>query len=85
MWQNSHVWFGIQVSQEKNMRYLEQIKKVAVKVIIGNRYEYQKALQILNLPTMKARRKILTGRFAVKCVHNKKHQQCFKHQTKSTK
>ena len=61
----------------KNIRDLERIQKVAVKLIIGNRYEYQEALQILNLPTMKTRRKMLTERFAVKCVKNKKTSTMF--------
>ena len=74
--ENSFVVWNSSLTQ-KNIKELEIIQKVAVKVILGNKFEYKDVLNMFNLPTMKERRQMLTFRFANKCVNNRKTSKMF--------
>ena len=50
---------------------IERIQKCALRIILGKRYKsYEEALDILNLKTLKDRRKDLCERFAKNCVES---------------
>ena len=65
--QSSVVWSSsITTGEEYD---LERIQKVALRIILRNDYiDYSNALQSTNLQTLKARRSILSKRFALKCL-----------------
>ena len=50
---------------------------MAVNFILNEKYPYKEALELLNLPTLKERRIMLSARFAEKCLENKKTQNMF--------
>ena len=57
---------------------LERIQKVALRIILQSDYiDYSNALYITNLHTLKARRSILSKRFALKCTKNEKTRDMF--------
>lgn len=64
---NCQVWhFSLSVEEELNF---ERVQKVACFLILHERYEnYQQALTLLNLETLKSRRTNLCLKFAKKCV-----------------
>ena len=50
---------------------LERVQKVALRIILGQNYlNYENALYLTNLETLKARRTQLSRRFALKCTKN---------------
>ena len=50
---------------------LERIQKVALRIILKDRYtSYSEALELTNLPTLKVRRVTLSLNFALKCAKN---------------
>ena len=67
--QSSVVWSSSITSGEEYD--LERIQKVALRIILGEKYvDYKNALNITNLQTLQARREMLSQRFAVKCTKN---------------
>ena len=53
---------------------LERIQKVSLKVILGPAYvNYQSALSVLELETLKIRREKLCISFAKKCIKSQRH------------
>ena len=74
--QSSSVWHSSLTLQ--NEEDLERIQKVAIKIILKNRYtNYQNALNILDLQTLKERREELCLKFAQKCLSNPKMKGLF--------
>ena len=74
--QSSSVWHSNLTLQ--NEEDLERIQKVALKIILQSRYkDYQSALNILELQSLKDRRKDLCLRFAQKCHSNPKIKELF--------
>ena len=73
--QSCVVW-GSNLSK-KNERDIERVQKVAVSLILNNKHSYQEALELLNLTTLKERRKLLSARFAEKCLTNGKTKDMF--------
>ena len=64
---------------EENTKDLERIQKCAFKLILKRSYKtYQNALNILELDTLKNRRKFLCLEFAKKCLKNEKMKNLFK-------
>ena len=56
------------ITEEENSE-LERVQKVATKVILDSRYtDYHSALEILNLETLRERRKKLCLKFSKKCL-----------------
>ena len=67
--QSSVVWSSSLTVGEQND--LERIQKVALRIILGQNYlNYENALYLTNLETLKARRTQLSRRFALKCTKN---------------
>ena len=74
--QSSVVWSSSITSGEEYD--LDRIQKVALRIILQNDYiDYNNALQLTNLHTLKARRSILNKRFALKCIKNEKTRDMF--------
>ena len=74
--QTSLVWSSSITSGEEND--LERIQKVALRIILKSEYvDYNTALSLTNLQTLKARRLILSQRFAIKCTQNNKTKDIF--------
>ena len=74
--QSSSVWHSSLTLE--NEEDLERIQKVAFKIILKNRYtDYQNALNILELQTLKERREELCLKFAQKCLSNPKMKVLF--------
>ena len=74
--QSSVVWSSSLTLGEQND--LERIQKVALRIILGGNYiSYDHALYLTNLPTLKARRSMLSKRFAVKCTKNERTMDMF--------
>ena len=66
------VWSSSLTLGEQND--LERIQKVALRIILGENYiSYDHALYLTNLTTLKARRLLLSKRFAVKCTKNERN------------
>ena len=74
--QSCVVW-GPSLSK-KNEKDIERGQKIAVNLVLNKKYPYKEALSILNLPTLKSRRKMLIARFAEKCLTNSKTKDMFK-------
>ena len=56
------------ITEEENSE-LERVQKVATKVILDSKYtDYHSALEILNLETLRERRKKLCLKFSKKCL-----------------
>ena len=69
--QSSVVWSSSITSGESND--LERIQKVALRIILQSEYtDYNNALRITNLQTLKARRSFLSLKFAIKCTKSEK-------------
>ena len=67
--QSSVVWSSSLTVGEQND--LERVQKVALRIILGQNYlNYENALYLTNLETLKARRTQLSRRFALKCTKN---------------
>ena len=66
--QSAVVWHSSLTKE--NTTTLERVQRVAVKIILEGKHSYKDSLQILNLPTLKERREILTAIFANKCLKN---------------
>ena len=64
--QSCVVW-GSNISK-KNEKDIERVQKLAVSLILNNNISYQEVLNLLNIPTLKDRRAILSARFAEKCL-----------------
>ena len=73
--QSCVVW-GSSLSK-KNEKDIERVQKIAVNLILNKKHPYKEALSILNIPTLKSRRKMLTARFAEKCLTNNKTKDMF--------
>ena len=74
--QSAPVWHSSLTKE--NTTTLERVQRVAVKIILEGNYTYKESLDILNIPTLKERREILTARFANKCLQNEKSRSMFK-------
>ena len=69
--QSSVVWHSSLTNQ--NRIDLERVQKVAVRIIMGSRYEsFAKSLKALNLETLEKRRETLCLKFAKNCLKNEK-------------
>ena len=69
MEQSCVIWHSSLTYQ--NIEDIERIQKCALRIILGKRYKsYEEALDILNLKTLKDRRKDLCERFAKNCVES---------------
>ena len=70
------VWHSsLTVGQELE---LERVQKVALKIILKERYEsYDNALKLCALPSLKDRRIQLCTKFATKCVKSSKNNDMF--------
>ena len=67
--QSSVVWSSSITSGEEYD--IERIQKVALRIILKDDYvQYSNALKLTNLETLKARRLLLSKRFATKCTKN---------------
>ena len=66
----------------KNIRDLERVQKVSVKIITNGKFTYKEALKELKLETLKQRREMLTTRFAKTCLKNSKTKIMFPRKTK---
>ena len=55
----------------RNQRYLKKVS------IFSDYFDYKTALSLAKLQTLKARRSILSQRFAIKCVKNEKTKNMF--------
>ena len=73
--QSCDVWDSSITKQ--NEKDIERVQKVAVNLILNNKHPYKEALELLNIPTLKERRTILSARFAEKCLENKKTKNMF--------
>ena len=69
----------------KNIKELERVQKVAIKLITNNKKTYKENLKHLNIETLKERRNILSRRFAEKCVRNPRTKDMFQIKTKAHK
>ena len=74
--QSSVVW-GSSISK-KNDKDIERVQKVTVNLILNKNHSYKEALDILNIPTLRQRRKMLSARFAEKCSTNEKTKNMFR-------
>ena len=64
---------------KKNTRDLERIQKIAVRIILGKRYQnYTDGLKILRLKTLSSRREDMCLKFAKKCLKREKIKHFFK-------
>ena len=76
---------------QKNIKDLERVQKVAVRIITGKNYTiYKKGLKFLKLDTLEKRREILCLRFAKNCTKSEKMKNLFplndsKHKMKKRK
>ena len=76
---------------QKNIKDLERVQKVAVRIIMGKNYTtYKKGLKFLKLDTLEKRREILCLRFAKNCTKSEKMKNLFplndsKHKMKKRK
>ena len=62
----------------RNRKDIERIQKVAVRIIMGKNYtNYQNGLKELKLETLEQRRRMLSLRFAKKCLKNEKLKKLF--------
>ena len=74
--QSAVVWHS-SLTQD-NKEDLERVQKVAVRVILQNRYtNYKNGLKLLKLDTLQERRKMLCLRFAKGCLKNEKVKDVF--------
>ena len=63
---------------KKNISDLERLQKIALKIILGNKYSgYQNALEELKLPTLSDRRIKLCTNFVIKTAKNPKFASWF--------
>ena len=76
-------WHG---ALTKNERYdIERVQKVALHVILGNKYDnYENALKLANLETLEKRRNKLCLNFAKRAEKNVKHMNWFKKRPKTS-
>ena len=74
--QSSSLWHsGLTVHEEND---LERVQKVALKIILKEQYKnYNNAMNVLELETLKERRTNLCLSFATKCLSNPKMKQMF--------
>ena len=71
------VWNGNITKNEVND--IERVQKVALHIILGNRYEnYRNALEMTDLETLETRRAKLCLKFAKKAEKNDKHSKWFR-------
>ena len=68
MEQSAPVWHSSLTKD--NTTALERVQGVAVKIILEGKHPYKESLDILNIPTLKERRDILTARCVNKCLQN---------------
>ena len=70
------VWAGA-VTEEDSMK-LERIQKCAFRILLGNDYiSYENALHILQMETLKMRRKHICLKFAKKAIKHKRFENWF--------
>ena len=75
--EHSSVVWGSGITQDEKDD-LERIQKAAVRVILRNRNaEYEKALECLNMKTLKQRRHDLSLKFARSCLKTEKVKTIF--------
>ena len=73
---SSVVWGSSITAGEEND--LERIQKVALRIILGQNYSnYSNALYLTDLETLKARRVMLSRRFAISCTKNVRTKDMF--------
>ena len=64
---------------QENISDIERVPKIALKVILNDRYEnYDQACILLNTQSLELRRKSLALTFALKCLKSKQHKHLFK-------
>ena len=80
--QSSVVWNASLI--KKNLRELEGVQKVAVKLIMGQETKYKESLNIFKLISLKERRDLLSVSFAKKCLHNEKTKNNIQNKLKDT-
>ena len=69
-----------------NEREIERVQKAAVRLITNQTNKtYKEQLEIINIETLKKRRKKLCLKFALKCITTKKTSNMFKHVKKQHK
>ena len=74
--QSSNVWHSSLTIENEND--LERVQKIALKIILKDKFRnYENALNILELDTLKYRREKLCLAFAQKCLKNKKMKYLF--------
>ena len=70
------VWNGALTGKDSNR--LENLQKLAFKIILGDRYtSYKRALELLKLSTLKDRRQSICHKFSIKTTKLKKYQAWF--------
>ena len=70
------VWYSVLTVMEEIE--LERVQKVALRIILQENYEnYENALFLTRLPTLKERRYQLCKPFATKCTKNEKTRDIF--------
>ena len=82
---NSNVWFSSITEEE--IEDLERVQHIACKIILKDQYsDYDTALHILNLKSLRDRRTMLAERFANKCQKSEQFSQLFpKNDTKRSR
>ena len=64
---------------KRNIKELERVQKVAIKLITNNKKKtYKENMKHLNIETLTERRNILSKRFAETCINNPKTRDMFK-------
>ena len=74
--QSAVVWHSSITTE--NTIALERVQRVAVKIILDGTLSYKESLNILNIPTLKAKQESLTVIFANNCLKNEKSRNMFK-------
>ena len=79
------VWHSSLTQSE--IKAIERVQKVALRIILRQNYEnYEQALQLVELPTLYARRTVLCINFAEQCRTNPKTSDMFpRNQSTSTR
>ena len=70
------VWHS-SITQAEEIQ-IERVQKVALRIILKDNYEdYESALNLTGLQTLKERRTYLCKQFAIKCTQNEKTREMF--------
>ena len=66
----------------QNISDIERIQKIALKVILDEKYQnYDQACAVMNTQSLEVRRKNLALNFALKCLKSDQHKHLFKQRT----